>query len=207
MGERVNSKAEQVYGELKEAILVGALEPGAPIDKLALCERLGVSRFPVSAAISRLAFEQPGGDRAAARLVRRAHLGRPKCASGCSSAARSNARSPPRRRAGCRRTASTALADNLRAVSEAVEAGDRPAFLCAGRRFPPGADDRISACAASQRGARRPALASGAGAAAADAAGRAQSRDARRAHAAIAAAIARGDVGRGASGDGAASAP
>jgi GntR family transcriptional regulator, rspAB operon transcriptional repressor len=34
------------------------LEPGQAIDKLRLCERLGVSRFPVSAAISRLAFER-----------------------------------------------------------------------------------------------------------------------------------------------------
>jgi DNA-binding GntR family transcriptional regulator len=57
MGERVNSKADQVYDELKEAILEGRLEPGEPIDKSALCERLGVSRFPVSAAVSRLAFE------------------------------------------------------------------------------------------------------------------------------------------------------
>ena len=57
MGERVNSKADQVYDELKEAILAGRVEPGALIDKSALCERLGVSRFPVSAAVSRLAFE------------------------------------------------------------------------------------------------------------------------------------------------------
>jgi DNA-binding GntR family transcriptional regulator len=56
--ERVNSKADHVYGELKEAILAGTLEPGDPIDKQALCERLGVSRFPVSAALSRLAFER-----------------------------------------------------------------------------------------------------------------------------------------------------
>jgi GntR family transcriptional regulator, rspAB operon transcriptional repressor len=53
-----SSKAEAVYGELKESILSGALEPGASIDKFALCERLGVSRFPVSSAISRLAFER-----------------------------------------------------------------------------------------------------------------------------------------------------
>ena len=57
MGERVRAKAEQVYDAVKEAILSGELEPGQAIDKLALCERLGVSRFPVSAAISRLAFE------------------------------------------------------------------------------------------------------------------------------------------------------
>jgi len=58
MGERINSKAGQVYDAVKEAILSGELEPGQAIDKLALCERLGVSRFPVSAAISRLAFER-----------------------------------------------------------------------------------------------------------------------------------------------------
>ncbi len=58
MQGRVNSKAEQVYDAVKEAILSGELEPGQAIDKLALCEKLGVSRFPVSAAISRLAFER-----------------------------------------------------------------------------------------------------------------------------------------------------
>ena len=58
MGERASSKVEQVYEAVKESILSGALEPGEPIDKLALCEQLGVSRFPVSAALSRLAFER-----------------------------------------------------------------------------------------------------------------------------------------------------
>ena len=58
MRGRVNSKADHVYSELKGAILAGTLELGDPIDKLALCERLGVSRFPVSAALSRLAFER-----------------------------------------------------------------------------------------------------------------------------------------------------
>ena len=42
MGERASSKVEQVYEAVKEAILSGALEPGEPIDKLALCEQLGV---------------------------------------------------------------------------------------------------------------------------------------------------------------------
>ena len=58
MAERSHSKADQVYTEIKDSILTGALEPGAPIDKADLCERLAVSRFPVSAAISRLAFER-----------------------------------------------------------------------------------------------------------------------------------------------------
>ena len=55
---RRSSKADHVYRDLKESILSGALEPGGAIDKLVLCERLGVSRFPVSSAINRLAFER-----------------------------------------------------------------------------------------------------------------------------------------------------
>lgn len=55
---RRGSKADQVYAEIKLAILTGGLEPGAPIDKLALCAKLGVSRFPVSTAINRLAYER-----------------------------------------------------------------------------------------------------------------------------------------------------
>jgi GntR family transcriptional regulator, rspAB operon transcriptional repressor len=47
-----------VYGELKEAILSGTLEPGCLIDKAGLCEKLGVSRFPVSAAVSRLSYDR-----------------------------------------------------------------------------------------------------------------------------------------------------
>jgi len=53
-----HSKADAVYGELKQAILTGALEPGRPIDKAVICQRLGVSRFPVSAAVSRLAYDR-----------------------------------------------------------------------------------------------------------------------------------------------------
>jgi DNA-binding GntR family transcriptional regulator len=53
-----HSKADAVYGELKEAILSGALEPGSLIDKTGLCEKLQVSRFPVSAAVSRLAYDR-----------------------------------------------------------------------------------------------------------------------------------------------------
>lgn len=52
------SKAQQVYFELRRQILCGELEPGAAIDKLAVCAKLGVSRFPVQAAINRLAFER-----------------------------------------------------------------------------------------------------------------------------------------------------
>jgi len=53
-----HTKADAVYGELKEAILSGALEPGSLIDKTGLCEKLQVSRFPVSAAVSRLAYDR-----------------------------------------------------------------------------------------------------------------------------------------------------
>jgi GntR family transcriptional regulator, rspAB operon transcriptional repressor len=53
-----HSKADAVYGELKEAILSGALEPGSLIDKTGLCKKLRVSRFPVSAAVSRLAYDR-----------------------------------------------------------------------------------------------------------------------------------------------------
>src|SRR5579884_3935270 len=52
------SKADQVYEDIKEAILSGALEPGAAIDKMALAERLGMSRFPITTAINRLAYER-----------------------------------------------------------------------------------------------------------------------------------------------------
>lgn len=55
---RARSKGSHVYDELKEAILSGRLEPGSPIDKGALCDRLGVSRFPVATALNRLAFEK-----------------------------------------------------------------------------------------------------------------------------------------------------
>lgn len=52
------SKAEQVYRELRDRILCGDLAPGTAIDKLALCDKLAVSRFPVQAAINRLAYER-----------------------------------------------------------------------------------------------------------------------------------------------------
>jgi GntR family transcriptional regulator, rspAB operon transcriptional repressor len=58
LAKGAHSKADAVYGELKEAILSGALEPGSLIDKARLCEKLGVSRFPVSAAVSRLAYDR-----------------------------------------------------------------------------------------------------------------------------------------------------
>jgi DNA-binding GntR family transcriptional regulator len=127
MGERVNSKADQVYDELKEAILAGKVEPGELIDKSALCERLGVSRFPVSAAVSRLAFEnlvviepQHGSFVArisAADVRERMFIRR---AIECEIAAEA-ARRLPREGVGV-------LEDNLVRAREAAEAGDRVNF-------------------------------------------------------------------------------
>jgi len=47
----------RVVDALREAIASLELPPGAYLDKTALCERLGVSRFPVSEALSRLQAE------------------------------------------------------------------------------------------------------------------------------------------------------
>ena len=52
-GDR-GSLTDAVEEALREAIVTLALEPGMMIDKLAVCERMGVSRFPVSAALARL---------------------------------------------------------------------------------------------------------------------------------------------------------
>jgi GntR family transcriptional regulator, rspAB operon transcriptional repressor len=46
---------DAVEAALREAIVTLALEPGMMIDKLLVCERMGVSRFPVSAALAKLA--------------------------------------------------------------------------------------------------------------------------------------------------------
>jgi len=58
LAKGAHSKADAVYRELKEAILSGTLEPGCLIDKAGLCKKLGVSRFPVSAAVSRLSYDR-----------------------------------------------------------------------------------------------------------------------------------------------------
>jgi DNA-binding GntR family transcriptional regulator len=52
------SKADRIHARLKEAIVSGALPPGAAIDKPGLCLRFGVSRLPVTTAINRLAYER-----------------------------------------------------------------------------------------------------------------------------------------------------
>ncbi|HKJ61497.1 MAG TPA: GntR family transcriptional regulator [Hyphomicrobiales bacterium] len=51
------SKAGFVYESLKTAILTGELPPGTPLDKVALTEKFGASRQPISNAIDRLAFD------------------------------------------------------------------------------------------------------------------------------------------------------
>jgi GntR family transcriptional regulator, rspAB operon transcriptional repressor len=52
------SKVDQIYGALKLAIVAGDLPPEAPIDKIDLCARFGVSRLSVTTAVNRLAFER-----------------------------------------------------------------------------------------------------------------------------------------------------
>lgn len=46
-----------VTDEMRQAILTLQLKPGDPIDRIAICDQLGVSRFPVSDAMTRLQFE------------------------------------------------------------------------------------------------------------------------------------------------------
>src|ERR1051325_1586369 len=48
---------QRVQDVLRDAIVRLELPPGTAIDKVALCARLGVSRFPVSEALGRLAAE------------------------------------------------------------------------------------------------------------------------------------------------------
>ena len=51
------SATARVIEALREAIVSLELAPGSMIDKAALCDRLGISRFPVSEALSRLQSE------------------------------------------------------------------------------------------------------------------------------------------------------
>lgn len=51
------SLAQRVYLSVKEAILALDFPPGANLRKAPICERLGVSRAPVTEAIARLASE------------------------------------------------------------------------------------------------------------------------------------------------------
>ena len=53
--DRYSSLEEKVYDILSEQILSGQIEKGTALTELMLCERLGVSRTPIRAAIRRLA--------------------------------------------------------------------------------------------------------------------------------------------------------
>ena len=48
---------QSVTDQLRTAIVTLELKPGETLDKGAICERLGVSRFPVSEALARLQAE------------------------------------------------------------------------------------------------------------------------------------------------------
>jgi len=53
-GEKRGGATARVVEALRNAIVMHAFEPGAALDKAKLCEKLGVSRFPVSEALARL---------------------------------------------------------------------------------------------------------------------------------------------------------
>lgn len=55
---KTRSKSSLAYEVLRNAIISLKLSPGARIDKAELCERLGVSRQPLSEALARLAEER-----------------------------------------------------------------------------------------------------------------------------------------------------
>ena len=54
---RPGSATERVLAAIRNAIVELELPPGSMIDKMTLCERFGVSRFPVSDALTRLQSE------------------------------------------------------------------------------------------------------------------------------------------------------
>ena len=130
MAKGAHSKADAVYSELKEAILTGMLEPGSLIDKTALCEKLHVSRFPVSAAVSRLAYDrlvdvapQHGS------FVSRISINDARERLFIRSALEGEIAAEAARRMS--RADKDALAANLTEASAAVEADDRAAFYAA----------------------------------------------------------------------------
>jgi len=55
--EKRGGATARIVDVLRNAIVMHAFEPGAPLDKAKLCEKLGVSRFPVSEALARLKAE------------------------------------------------------------------------------------------------------------------------------------------------------
>ncbi|MCB5175135.1 GntR family transcriptional regulator [Microvirga lenta] len=125
-GTRGNT-SERVESSLRAAIVTLDFAPGEFIDKAAVCDRLGVSRFPVSEALSRLATEglaeilpQRGTRAARIRLheVKEAMLIRRALEAMVAEIAAQ--RLPP--------SILTALHENLAAQQEAVARGDRAGF-------------------------------------------------------------------------------
>ncbi|MGX1497833.1 DNA-binding GntR family transcriptional regulator [Labrenzia sp. MBR-25] len=57
IGKLSGSLAQRVYEALRSAILAMDLPPGTPLKKQVICDQLGVSRSPVTEAITRLAGE------------------------------------------------------------------------------------------------------------------------------------------------------
>ncbi|MBA1154555.1 GntR family transcriptional regulator [Microvirga mediterraneensis] len=118
---------EKVEASLRAAIVALDFAPGEFIDKGAVCAVLGVSRFPVSEALTRLAAEglveilpQRGSRAARIRLpeIRESMLIRRALEGMVAEAAAQHL--PPE--------AIEALRGNLEAQEEAVSRGDRPGF-------------------------------------------------------------------------------
>lgn len=125
--ERRGDTAARVESILRQAIVTLDLAPGEFIDKTAVCGRLGVSRFPVSEALARLAAEglveilpQRGTRAARIRLpeVKEAMLIRRALEAMVAETAAQRLPAP----------ALSALKDNIRAQQAAVKQGDRPGF-------------------------------------------------------------------------------
>ncbi|MCC2652790.1 MAG: hypothetical protein K0Q60_2953 [Microvirga sp.] len=127
--ERVlrGNTTEQVERSLRSAIVDLEFEPGEFIDKGAVCAALGVSRFPVSEALARLAAEglveilpQRGSRAARIRLpeIRESMLIRQALECMVAEMAAEHLSEADL----------VALRENLQAQQEAVERGDRPGF-------------------------------------------------------------------------------
>ncbi len=149
MAKGAHSKADAVYGELKQAILTGVLEPGCLIDKTVLCEKLGVSRFPVSAAVSRLAYDhlvdvapQHGS------FVSRISINDVRERLFIRSALEGEIAAEAARRMS--RVDKDALAANLAEAKAAVEADDRAAFYAADVAFHQVATTRLGMARATE---------------------------------------------------------
>lgn len=125
-GPRGNT-TEQVERSLRSAIVALDFAPGEFIDKGAVCARLGVSRFPVSEALTRLAAEglvevlpQRGTRAARIRLseIKESMLIRQALEAMVAETAAQRLPSP----------ALSSLRENLLAQKEAVARGDRSGF-------------------------------------------------------------------------------